>query len=183
LVDKKLSQGNMTVSERNFIFEEFRGLRGRAIDDKNTNVAKAIDSLMDAFDAAAIRQIPGQMGKERYVAAAQKWANLKVVEDVFVKSGESARGNIDYSKLKNAIERSMPGGYVYGRASLADLATMGEAMKGKAALPEGLKGTLTDPALYLSVNNPLAAFLRERSIPTPAMSGALKALGVQAGTE
>jgi hypothetical protein len=183
LVDKKLSHGRMTASERNFMFEELRGLRAKAIDDKNANVAKSIDSLITAFDIAAIRQIPGQMAKERYLAAAQKWANLKVLEDVYAKSGESARGNLDFSKLKAAIERSMPGGYTRGRADLADLAALGEAMKGKSALPEGLKNTITYPFVYLAVNNPMSSFLRENSLPQPLWSAALKSAGVQAGTE
>jgi hypothetical protein len=184
LLDKKMAKGKLSPSELNVIMDDLRGLANSAYDDNNKAAGDAISNMLKTVKTQVIAQIPTQTGKESYKKALTEWANLKVVEDAFVKSGESSRGNLDFSKLKMAIERSMPGGYTYGRASLSDLAELGQAMKGKAALPEGIKFFTADPIAYTAFNNPLSAYLRDKNpISQPVAAGLMKAAGVQAGTE
>lgn len=184
LIDKKILAGKISSSELNVVMDDLRGLANKAYDDNNKVAGDAINNLIKSVKTHVISQIPSETGKEAYKKALTQYANLKVVEDAFVKSAESARGNLDFSKLKAAIERNMPGGYTRARADLADLAELGQAIKTGRSLPEGIKGTLTDPLVYGAFNNPLSMYLRERNPVNAATAQALlKAAGVQSGTE
>jgi hypothetical protein len=183
LVSKKIQGGKLNASEMNVIMDDLRGLAGKARLDSNKVAAKAIDDLEKAVRDHARGQIPTEAGREAYTKALKQYANLQVVKDAFVKSGDSARGNLDYAKLKAAIESNMPDGYTYGRADLKDLADLGQRMKQGSALPEGVKWNPIDPLIYLTANNPMTRALRNNPLDGDTAAALLRAGGIQLGTE
>jgi len=184
LVQKKIDDKAIDSSEMNVLLDDLRGIVERSYDDKNKTAAEAVRELVKAVRANAISHIPTQSGKEQYKRALVEWANLKTVEDVFKRSAESARGNIDPSKLKDAIMRQMGDeGYTRGRADLASLANLGSAMRGGSVLPEGVKWNPLDPSLYLLFNNPASMFLRKRNpLDEEAVFSALRPIGTELNT-
>ena len=185
LVKKQIEGGSITADNRNVLMNELRGLRTKAYDDvKSKSAGDAIGDLMQSVNNTVVKALPAGKPRDEYMDAMRKWANLKVIEDAFVKSGESARGNLDYTKLKAAIERNMPGGYVRGRADLTELADLGIAMRGGNVLAEGLKFNPIDPSIYLLYNNPFALSARKSNpIDAETTAGLLRAAGIQLGTE
>jgi hypothetical protein len=183
LVAKKIQTGKLNASELNVIMDDLRGLASKARLDSNKVAADSIDDLVKAVRDHARSQIPTEAGREAYTKALKQYANLQVVKDAFVKSGDSARGNLDYSKLKAAIESNMPDGYTHGRADLKPLADLGQRMKQGSALPEGVKWNPIDPLIYLTANNPMTRALRNNPIDGDTAAALLKAGGIQLGTE
>lgn len=183
-LDRQVNKGTITSSELNVLNNDLRFWMNKAYDDGNKTAGDAIREMMRAVRGQAIAQIPSQTGKEAYKRALTEWANLKVIEDAFVKSSDSARGNLDFTKLKSAIERNMPGGYVSGRADLTDLADLGMAMKPGSALPEGVKVFTADAPIYYSLNNPLSRYLRMNNpLNKEPTAAGLKALGIGVTTQ
>jgi hypothetical protein len=184
LVAKKIQSGKINASELNVVMDDLRGLASKARLDSNKVAADSIDDLVKAVRDHARNQIPTDAGKEAYTKALKQYANLQVVKDAFVKSSDSARGNLDFTKLKGAIESNMPGGYTSGRADLKDLADLGLSMRRGQALPEGVKWNPLDPLIYLTANNPMSRVLQNRNpIDAETAQVLLKAGGIQLGTE
>lgn len=182
-INARIQKGNITTSDFNTLMEDLRTLSSKAFEtEKNFGAGRMISELARAAREQAVRNIPTQSGKREYLDAVKQYANLKVIEDVFARSKDSARGNIDPEKIKAALQRSMEGGYARGRADLSDLAALGEAMRPSSALPEGVRMNPMDPSIYMMMNNPLSLAMRKYNpVNYETASPILRSLGIWAG--
>lgn len=183
LVDKFVSEGKINSSNFNTIADDLRGLATKAYDDSNKAGGDAIMRIYREMRNDVANQLPNQTAKDDYRKALLQYANLQVIKDAFKRSPDSARGNIDFAKLKPAIERNMEGGYTMGKADLADLADLGLSMRRSDVINEGLKVNPIDALLYATLNNPVSRAARERSpVDQQTAIDILRAAGLQLGT-
>lgn len=98
---------------------------------------------------------------EAYRKAKGDYAKLITMEDALRRSSRMGEGVLDKHKLASTIEKNMPGGFLYGRSDLSDLARGGSIARQAGALPERTTGIpmpsdVLNAATYFRFNNPAA---------------------------
>jgi hypothetical protein len=96
-----------------------------------------------------------------YKAVKADYARLMTIEDSLRRSSGMVEGVPDRALLAKAVERNMPGGILYDKSSMADLARAGNKARPLTALPDRATGWMQpsdvpNAGTYWRFNNPLA---------------------------
>lgn len=97
---------------------------------------KAAEKLSTLYDEL-ISRLPDP---QAYKALQADRARLYSIEDLLRKSRGMGEGTPDRGKLGKVIERQLPGGVIYNKSTMADLARGGEKSIGVGALPDRATG-------------------------------------------